>query len=121
MGGGLGALSAAALLARRSFRVLSVGDGHKAATYVYDGITLARRPFTFLPATSPAWTKVVVELACSQSWKRKVTPRDPMFQILGADLRLDVPPDKALFAQELEREMPGVKRAVEEVYQGLAE
>ncbi|HVH42055.1 MAG TPA: NAD(P)-binding protein, partial [Labilithrix sp.] len=67
LGGGVGALAAAALLARRSWRVLVLGQGWRRPTYGYDGFKLPRRPFTFLSASSPAWGRVLVELAQSQT------------------------------------------------------
>jgi hypothetical protein len=120
LGAGIGALSTAALLARRSWRVLVLGQGWRAPTYQHDGVTLARRPFTFLAGFSPAWARVLVELAQSQTFRRRVTPLDPMFQILAPRLRLDVPPDVALFAREIDRAFPEVRRVVDELYAELA-
>ena len=84
LGAGVGALAAAALLARRSWRVLVLGQGLRPATYAYDGVTLARRAFTFLAAASPAWGRMVLELAQSQTFRRRLLPLDPMLQMLGA-------------------------------------
>lgn len=120
LGGGIGALAAAALLARRSWRVLVLGHGWRRPTYQYDGLTLARRPFTFLAASSPAWGRVLVELAQSQTFRRRLTTLDPMLQILAKDLRLDVPPDTQLFAREIDREFPAVRRVVDDLYTELA-
>jgi phytoene dehydrogenase-like protein len=120
LGGGLGALSAAALLARRSWRVLVLGQGYKPATYVFEGLRLARRPFTFLAHSSPAWAKVTIELAQSQTFKRRTAPLDPMFQILAPRLRLELPPDVGLFGKEIDREYPEVRRVVDELYAELA-
>jgi len=120
LGTGLGALAAAALLARRSWRVLVLGQGFRPATYAYDGVTLARRAFTFLAAASPAWGRVVLELAQSQTFRRRLIPRDPMIQILAPDLRLDVSSEPAAFARELDREFPAVRRVVDELYVELA-
>jgi phytoene dehydrogenase-like protein len=120
LGAGIGALAAAALLARRSWRVLVLGQGWRAPTYQYGGVTLARRPFTFLAGSSPAWARVLVELAQSQTFRRRVTPLDPMFQVLAPRLRLEVPPDVALFAREIDREFPEVRRVVDELYAELA-
>ncbi|HTQ45404.1 MAG TPA: NAD(P)-binding protein, partial [Polyangiaceae bacterium] len=83
LGAGLGALTAAALLARRSWRVIVLGQGWRPSTYQYDGVTLSRRPFTFLSGSSPAWTRVLVELAQSQTFRRRVIALDPMFQVLA--------------------------------------
>ncbi len=46
LGAGIGALTTAALLARRSWRVLVLGQGWRPSSYTYDGIDLARRAFT---------------------------------------------------------------------------
>jgi hypothetical protein len=120
LGAGVGALAAAALLARRSWRVVVLGHGHRPATYAYDGIALARRAFTFLAAPSPAWGRILVELAQSQTFRRRLVPLDPMLQVLGPNLRLDLPPEPAAFAREIDREFPAVRRVVDELYAELA-
>lgn len=120
LGAGIGALAAAALLARRSWRVLVLGQGYKRPAYRYDGLDLARRPFTFLASASPAWGRVVVELAQSQTFRRRVAHLDPMLQVLGPGLRLDLPPDVGLFGREIERELGGQRRVVDDVYTELA-
>lgn len=120
LGAGVGALAAAALLARRSWRVLVLGHGWRKPTYGYDGLVLARRPFTFLSASSPAWGRVLVELAQSQTFRRRLGTLDPMLQVLGPDSRLDLPPDTQLFAREIDREFPAVRRVVDDLYAELA-
>lgn len=120
LGAGLGALATAALLARRSWRVLVLGHGFRKPTYGYDGFVLSRRPFTFLSASSPAWGRILVELAQSQTFRRRLASLDPMLQILAPDSRLDLPPDTALFAREIDREFPAVRRVVDDLYAELA-
>ncbi len=120
LGGGVGAVAAAALLARRSWRVLVLGQGWRPALYGYDGVTLARRSFTLLAGASPAWSRVLVELAQSQTFRRRVTPLDPMLQVFHPTRRLDLPPDPELFAREIDREFPEVRRVVDELYAELA-
>ena len=120
LGAGIGALTTAALLARRSWRVVVLGQGWRPPDYQYDGVTLARRAFTFLAGSSPAWGRVLVELAQSQTFRRRVAPLDPMFQILAPKLRLEVPPDVSLFAKEIDRAYPEVRRVVDELYAELA-
>jgi hypothetical protein len=83
-------------------------------------VTLARRPFTFLAGSSPAWGRVLVELAQSQTFRRRGTPLDPMFQVLAPRLRLEVPPDVAQFGREIDRVYPEVRRVVDELYAELA-
>src|SRR5262245_50685226 len=106
LGAGVGALAAAALLARRSWRVLVLGQGWRRPRYAYDGHVLARRPFTFLAASSPAWGRILVELAQSQTFRRRLSSLDPMLQVLAPNLRLDLPPDTEIFAREIDREFP---------------
>lgn len=120
LGAGVGALAAAALLARRSWRVLVLGHGWRKPTYAYDNLVLARRPFTFLSASSPAWGRVLVELAQSQTFRRRLASLDPMLQVLAPDGRLDLPPDTQLFAREIDREFPAVRRVVDDLYAELA-
>jgi phytoene dehydrogenase-like protein len=120
LGAGIGALTTAALLARRSWRVVVLGQGWRAPTYAYDGVTLARRPFTFLAGSSPAWGRVLVELAQSQTFRRRTLPLDPMFQVLAPRLRLEVPPDVQIFAREIDRAYPEVRRVVDDLYAELA-
>jgi phytoene dehydrogenase-like protein len=116
LGRSIGALTAAALLARRDFTVLVLGQGERASTYHLDRHTLLRRGFTLLSATTPTWRKVVVELAQSQTWKRRVEPASPMMQILAPRRRLEVPPDMALLGREIDREYPELRRLVDELY-----
>jgi hypothetical protein len=96
-----------------------LGQGYRRSTYGYDGLVLARRPFTFLSASSPVWTRVLVELAQSQTFRRRLSSLDPMFQVLGADLRLDLPPDPQLFGREIGREFPTVRRVIDDLYAEL--
>ena len=120
LGAGIGALSTAALLARRSWRVLVLGQGERPAHYVYDKLPHARRPFTFLAGASPAWARILAELAQSQTFRRHVRSLDPMLQVLEPRVRLEIPPDSQLFGRELDREFPEVRRVVDELYAELA-
>jgi len=120
LGRSLGALAAAALLARRDFTVLVLGQGNRPSEYSFAGRTLRRRAFTMLAAGSPVWQRIVGELAQTQTWKRRIAPLSPMFQVLLPRRRFDVPPDAALFATEVEREFPEARRLVSELYANLA-
>lgn len=121
LGRSIGALTAAALLARRDFTVMVVGHGQRPPTYRLDQRVLRRRAFTMLAEPSPAWRRVIVELAQSQTWKRRVVPAAPMMQVLAPRLRLDVPPDMALFGREVDREFPELRRLIDELYAALAQ
>ncbi len=121
LGRSIGALMAAALLARRDFRVLVLGQGHKPPFYRVEGLTMCRRPFTMLSATSPSFRRVIQELAQSQRFRRLTVPLDPMFAVLSPGQRLELPPDVELFAREIDREFPEIRQLVDELYAAFAE
>jgi phytoene dehydrogenase-like protein len=116
LGRSIGCLAAASLLARRDFTVLLLGHGAQAAAYQAAGRTLQRRAFTFLTAASPAWRRIVVELAQSQTYKRRLVVAEPALQAIAPDRRFDIVTDAALFGREVGREFPELFRVVEELY-----
>lgn len=120
LGRSLGALATAALLARRDFRVLLLGQGQRGQTYRFDRRTLCRRTFTLLGGSSPVFRRILQELAQSPQFRRRTQPLDPMFAWLGEGRRLEVPPDMELFAREVDREFPEVRQLVDELYASIA-
>ncbi|MBK8257583.1 MAG: phytoene dehydrogenase [Polyangiaceae bacterium] len=120
LGRSIGALTTAALLARRDFTVLLVGQGQRPCGYRYGKFALRRRAFTLLASNSPAWSRIVVELAQSQTWRRRAQPLSPMFQVVAPRRRLDFPPDVGLLTREIEREMPELRRLVDDLYAELS-
>jgi phytoene dehydrogenase-like protein len=121
LGRSIGALAAAALLARRDFTVLVLGHGDPAPSYSIGEHTLHRRAFTFLSAASPAWKRVLAELAQTQTWKRRTQPAEPMLQAIAPGFRLDVPSDQRLFGREINREFPELHHVVEQLYEKLGQ
>lgn len=121
IGRSIGALTAAALLARRDFRLLVVGQGQRPATYRFEQRVLCRRPFTLLAGSSPAFRRVLHELAQSQRFQRRTNPLDPMFCLLAPGRRVAVPPDVDLFSREVDREFPEVRQLVDELYGTFAQ
>jgi len=73
-----------------------------------------------LIASSPAFKRVLTELAQSQTFRRRVVALDPMVQLLSPGSRLELPPDTGLFEREIEREFPDVRRVILELYSTLA-
>jgi phytoene dehydrogenase-like protein len=120
LGRSLGALAAAALLARRDLRVLVLGQGAKPCSYRFEGLSFKRRAFSMLYAATPPWKRLLHELAQTQSFRRRLEPLDPMFQVLMTDKRLELPPDVELFEREIDREFPEVRPIVDELYGTLA-
>jgi phytoene dehydrogenase-like protein len=121
LGRSLGALAAAALLARRDFRVLLLGQGQHGQTYRFEEHVLCRRAFTLLSGSSPTWRRILHELAQSPQFRRRATPLDPMFIILSEGRRVEIPPDVELFGREIEREFPEVRQLVDELYGSIAQ
>ncbi len=120
LGRSLGALTAAALLARRDFTVLLLGQHQRPPEYTVEGRALRRHADPMLGATTPVWRRVIGELAQSQSWKQKIRAAVPMMQVLMPGRRFEVPPDSTRFRRELEREFPEVRRLVGDLYSDLA-
>ncbi len=116
LGRSIGALFAAALLARREQRVLLLGQGTPPAGYRVLDRPLLRRSFTLLSATSPAFRRAMQELAQTQRFRRLTAPLDPMFAALDRGARFEVPPDVDLFTREIEREFREVRQPVGELY-----
>lgn len=121
LGRSLGSLAAAALLARRDFRVLVLGQGQKPPTYRFERHVLARRAFTLLCGASPAWKRILHELAQSPRFRRRTRVLDPMFVVLSEGRRVEIPPDVELFSREVDREFPEVRQLVDELYATLSQ
>jgi phytoene dehydrogenase-like protein len=121
LGRSLGALTTAALLARREFRVLLLGQGGLDPSYRVGRHRLKRRAFTFLCAQSPVWRKVLRDLAQSQSFARRLQSLDPMFSFLSPGRRLELSPDVTAFGKEIDREFPKVKQLIDEFHSRLAQ
>lgn len=120
IGRSLGALVAAALLARRDFTVLVLGQGRRAPEYGLGGRTLRRRAFTMLAAESPVWKRIIGELAHTQTWRRRTKAVEPMLQVLMPGRRFEVYSEAALFAREVDREFPEVRQLIAELYGDFA-
>jgi len=116
LGRSIGALLAAALLARRELRVLVLGQGQASPVYRVEDHTLCRRTFSLLSASSPVFRRILVELAQTQNFRRLIAPLDPMFAYLDDDVRFEIPPDVDLFGREIQREFPEIQQSLAELY-----
>lgn len=116
LGRSLGAMATAALLARRDFSVLVVGQGRRPCNYGFRDYTLRRRAFNLLSATSPALKRVLAELAQSQVFRRAMVALDPMLTVMMPARRFEIPPDLEYLQHEIDREFPEVRRVVDELY-----
>ena len=120
LGKSLGAAALAALLTRRDFSVMVVGQGSRPSDYTFRDHPLRRRCFTPLAAASPAFKRVLGELAQSQVFRRRLRALDPMLSVVMPGRRFDLPPDIDLLRQEVDREFPEVRRVVDDLYGELA-
>jgi len=109
-------LVAAALLAKRGFRVLVLGQGELEASYAIAGRRWPRSPHTFLAAHSPVARRVFSELAMGQVFRRRAKALDPSFQLVMPQLRFDATTDDDAMRRELEREMAEVLRVVDDFH-----
>lgn len=116
LGRTIGALLTAALLSRRELRVLVLGQGLAAPLYKVEGHTMCRRAFTMLSATSPAFRRILHELAQTQRFRQLTQPLDPMFALLDGTTRFEIAPDVDLFTREIEREFPEIQQPIAELY-----
>jgi len=119
LGRSLGSLAVAALLARRDFSVLLMGQEQRSPAYRFERFTLARRSFSLLFGASPVWKRILHELAQSPSFKRHTRALEPMFTLCGDGRRLQVSSDPKLFGQEIDREFSEVRQLVDEFYSRL--
>ncbi len=115
----LGPLVAAALLARRGFRVLVIAHDDLPWTYGWGGARLQQEPFTVAGAETPAVKRVLSELSLTQIFRRRATPHEPAYQVVTPRHRVDFTTDEEAFGREIDREFPEVRRAAEGFYQLL--
>jgi len=114
LGTGFEALLAAALLARRGFRVLVLGQGAQPPTYRAAGRLWPRRAHSFLATHSPVARRTLSELALHPSFRRRSVAIDPAFQVVLPGHRFEFALEPDALQREIAREFPTVKRAVED-------
>jgi hypothetical protein len=119
LGTDLAPLTCAALLAKRGFRVLVLGQGSERPDYGVGALRLPRRPFTLPCAHSPLVARVVAELGIAQSLRRSGSAQHGALQISLPSHRFDLHGDEAALEREIERELPEVKRPILEVHRRL--
>jgi hypothetical protein len=109
----LATLLTGALLSKRGFRVLVVGQGSPRPSYKVGELRLPRAPFSMRGHGSPALFKVLSELAVRPLVQRRMRPLAPSFQAVLPGHRLDFGVGPEAFSHELAREFPGARRAFE--------
>jgi len=112
LGTELAPLTCAALLGKRGFRVLVLGQQSDRPDYALGKLRLPRHPFAFSAAHAPAARRVLSELGLGQSFRRVADVRQPALQVALPGHRFDLPLDDARLEREIEREFPEVKRPI---------
>lgn len=104
LGGQLGGLLAACLLAKRGYRVLSVEHDGLGAGYEHDGFVLPYAPF-IAPSLKamPAVEEAFAELGLQTHYQRAIRPHQPELQLALADARVDLPAQTEDRKRELTR------------------
>ncbi len=111
VGADLAPLLCAALLCKRGFRVLVVGEGR-----VFD------RPVPAITGQlgSPLASRILDELAIAQIVRRKEGQVDPLFQMVTPRCRISFYADQERLLEEYTRELPAEREAARLFYSRLA-
>ena len=112
LGTELAPLTCAALLGKRGFRVLVLGQQSERPDYALGKLRLPRHPFSFSAAHAPAARRVLSELGLGQSFRRVADPHQASLQVALPGHRFDLASNDALLEREIEREFPEVKRPI---------
>ncbi len=119
MGMELGPLTAGALLAKRGFRVLVVGQEGARDRYSCFNYRFSKRPFVLTGAASPVFTRVVDELSIPQLVSLAVRMPEPAFQLIGPRVRIDVSHNVSHTGEEVRRELPDDAATFAEALEGV--
>jgi phytoene dehydrogenase-like protein len=120
LGSQVGGAVAAALLARRGFRVLEVDHDGRGAGYLDGGYVLPWRPAIFpSPRLMPAAESALHELAATSQVARTLHPLGRGLNLFLDRHRLDLPAAAEPRAAELRREWPAEDSALEAMLREL--
>jgi len=116
LGADLAPLSCAALLAKRGFRVLLLGQDDPDPSYAIDELRLPQRPFHYAFGHTPVSQRVISELGLGPTLRRPARSSEPPFQIAIPGHRFDVSHDDAELLTTFEREFPEVRRPIDDFH-----
>ncbi len=110
-------LISGAMLAKKGYRVLVIGHGHKTNSFAYEGYQFVRRPWLFSGfETSVPIKTVFAELSLSLEMHNRPKPFDPFYQVVMPGRRLNVVSKETVFERELKREFPGQVEKIQSFY-----
>ncbi|MFT5431616.1 MAG: hypothetical protein ACI9OJ_002313 [Myxococcota bacterium] len=117
----LSGLITAALLAKKGYRVLVLGNGSQSNEFVHEDFRYVRRPWLFSGfETSQPIKRVFSDLSLSMEMHNRPKPLNPFYQVAMPGRRIDVVGKEAIFNRELAREFPGEADRVQQYYQLVA-
>jgi phytoene dehydrogenase-like protein len=114
-----GPLAAGALLAKRGFRVLVIGQNAPTDHYPCYGYDFVRRPFLLTAAGSPVLTRMVKELGIGQLLQHATYVPDPAWQVVLPNARINVGRDLKRVVKEMRREIPGTADNIDDAFEAL--
>jgi phytoene dehydrogenase-like protein len=118
----LSGLIAAAILAKKNYRVLVLGYPGQENEYQVDGMRFVRRPSLFSGFdTSAPIKRVFAELSLSIEMQNRPKPLNPFYQVVMPDRRIDVVDKERIFRRELSREFPGDQDTIRTFYRVVHE
>ncbi|MBT9554982.1 MAG: NAD(P)/FAD-dependent oxidoreductase [Myxococcales bacterium] len=113
----LAGLVAAAMLAKRNYRVLVLGHGPSPSEFHIDGIRYSRRPSLFSGfETSGLIKRAFAELALSVEMQNRPKVFEPYYQVVMPGRRIDLSSKEAILQREFEREFPGDLERIQQFY-----
>ena len=117
VGTDLAGLIAAAILAKKNYRVLVLGYPGQQNEYHVDGLHFVRRPslFTGFETSSPI-KRVFAELSLSIEMHNRPKPLNPFYQVVMPGRRIDVVDKERVFQRELDREFKGNQDTIRTFY-----
>lgn len=110
-------LLAGALLAKRGFRVMVVGQGQPWPSYEARGVSFPRAPFSLTSHESPVLARVFSEIAVRPLVQRRTRPLAPALQVALPTHRFDLSSAPEFVAGEVRREFPDARRFAEALWQ----
>ena len=116
LGSELAPLTCAALLAKRGFRVLVLGQDEPNPSYTLGPFSLPRRMFHGAFGQTPVSQRVFSELGLGPGLRRLSPAIDPAFQIAVPGHRFDVTQCDSELQRTIEREFPEVRRSIDDFH-----
>ena len=103
----LAGLVAGALLSKKGYRVVVLGQGAQPLVYEHRGLPMCRRVELAYGMQAPSIRRVFDELALGLELRNLPKPLEPAFQVALPHARIHVSADPRKVEKELQREFPG--------------